>query len=324
MKKYFYSSFLLVILFFNACDSESTLAPELTKEPSEILFVSDQTGTYQLYSMNEDGSHIQQLTDNPDISVTDAKWSPSGKSILTVSYNTSTPLPFNDEKIHQHLLNDDRRSMLGSPIYMCCGNSPYFTQEEDTLYFVVSFGGYDPFSCVYRYDIMIRRKFKELREDLDDYMIGGYHASTNRLVLTYPKRYYDSVKAHNTYSSISCLTNGDGKIIETFGSAGSGRYLHCFSNDGSKIALKFWKYSDNLHYYSFDEKVIRKVIDIKGKEIRCVAWSKDDSKMLINISNHRDKNDNPSGIIVDLSGNIIHSYNPFDNAYVRFVDWNDK
>jgi len=50
-------------------------------KPGPILFISDNSGTKQLYSMNEDGSNVQQLTKNPNFPILDAKWSPDSKQI---------------------------------------------------------------------------------------------------------------------------------------------------------------------------------------------------------------------------------------------------
>lgn len=50
-----------------------------------ILFISDKSGTSQLYSMNEDGSNVQQLTSESTFPILDAKWSPDGSKIAVVS-----------------------------------------------------------------------------------------------------------------------------------------------------------------------------------------------------------------------------------------------
>ncbi len=50
-----------------------------------ILFISDSSGTSQLYSMNPDGGNVQQLTDDPDFPILNAKWSPDGRKIAVVS-----------------------------------------------------------------------------------------------------------------------------------------------------------------------------------------------------------------------------------------------
>ena len=50
-----------------------------------ILFISDRSGTRQLYSMDEDGSNVQQLTSDSAFPILDAKWSPDGSKIAVVS-----------------------------------------------------------------------------------------------------------------------------------------------------------------------------------------------------------------------------------------------
>lgn len=48
---------------------------------AEILFHSSRTGNHEIYTMNDDGSRIQRLTDNPMADV-DPRWSPDGKNIV--------------------------------------------------------------------------------------------------------------------------------------------------------------------------------------------------------------------------------------------------
>lgn len=48
---------------------------------AEILFYSSRTGNHEIYTMNDDGSHIQQLTDNP-LADKRPRWAPDGKKIV--------------------------------------------------------------------------------------------------------------------------------------------------------------------------------------------------------------------------------------------------
>jgi Tol biopolymer transport system component len=50
-----------------------------------ILFISDKSGTDQLYSMSQDGSNVQHLTSDSTFPILDAKWSPDGSKIAVVS-----------------------------------------------------------------------------------------------------------------------------------------------------------------------------------------------------------------------------------------------
>ena len=48
---------------------------------AEILFFSSRTGNHEIYTMNDDGSRIQRLTDNP-LADRYPRWSPDGKKIV--------------------------------------------------------------------------------------------------------------------------------------------------------------------------------------------------------------------------------------------------
>ena len=48
---------------------------------AEILFYSSRTGNHEIYTMNDDGSRIRRLTDNP-LADKEARWSPDGKNIV--------------------------------------------------------------------------------------------------------------------------------------------------------------------------------------------------------------------------------------------------
>lgn len=48
---------------------------------AEILFFSSRTGNHEIYTMNDDGSRIRRLTDNPMADV-EPRWSPDGKNIV--------------------------------------------------------------------------------------------------------------------------------------------------------------------------------------------------------------------------------------------------
>ncbi len=77
---------LVVFSFmFASCHEDGPLNPPRIYEPGPILFVSNKTGTFQLYSMNEDGSSVKQLTYNTAFPIDDAIWSPDGKRIALTS-----------------------------------------------------------------------------------------------------------------------------------------------------------------------------------------------------------------------------------------------
>jgi Tol biopolymer transport system component len=77
---------LIFVLGLSACeDNGNPIVPEERFEAGPILFVSDKSGTSQLYSMNEDGSDVKQLTHDPNFPIGDARWSPDGSKIAYTS-----------------------------------------------------------------------------------------------------------------------------------------------------------------------------------------------------------------------------------------------
>ncbi|MEY2894199.1 MAG: hypothetical protein RJA98_4107 [Pseudomonadota bacterium] len=57
---------------------------------AEVLMVSPQSGSMQIYRMDDDGAHSQALTQGPRDN-TNALWSPNGQRIAFVSSRTGTP-----------------------------------------------------------------------------------------------------------------------------------------------------------------------------------------------------------------------------------------
>ncbi len=77
---------LSLSLLLSACnDSNNPLTPFPGGKPGPILFVSNRSGTYQLYSMKPDGTNIRQITYNSNFPIYRASWSPDGSAIVVES-----------------------------------------------------------------------------------------------------------------------------------------------------------------------------------------------------------------------------------------------
>jgi Tol biopolymer transport system component len=124
---------MLALLSLFSCKHDNLLVPPAGGfNAGPILFISDKSGTSQLYSMNADGSNVQGLTNDTNFAITDAKWSPDGKKIAVL-----TPLKQN---------GGVRRN--GGVIYtMNSDGTNYFQvtteeiQVQDSTHGLVSYGG---------------------------------------------------------------------------------------------------------------------------------------------------------------------------------------
>ena len=70
-----------LLLSVASCDTHGMEEQAFLAEPGPILFVSNESGSMQLYSMEPDGTDVRQLTDDTSAPVSDALWSPDGRRI---------------------------------------------------------------------------------------------------------------------------------------------------------------------------------------------------------------------------------------------------
>lgn len=97
--------FVMMSMVFSllSCD---VISPDNDRfQAGPILLVSDKDGSSQLWSMNEDGSNVRQLTHDPKHPVFDARWSPDGKKIVYVSYDS--PDDYRWRALYLYVMNAD-------------------------------------------------------------------------------------------------------------------------------------------------------------------------------------------------------------------------
>ncbi|MHB1686709.1 MAG: TolB family protein [Ignavibacteriaceae bacterium] len=139
--------FLMTLLTFS-CDKTNPVGSSalgFLANPGPILFVSDKSGTSQLYSMNEDGSNVQQLTNDPNFPITDARWSPDGNKIALVSSVGGVSLYggaiyiVNADGSGKYLLTKSsitvKDSALGNIIYQGASNPVWSPDGKEIAYY---------------------------------------------------------------------------------------------------------------------------------------------------------------------------------------------
>ncbi len=86
MVKIFNVFAILTIIINLSCDNGVEPKTTIAFKAGPILFISDKSEKKQLYSMNEDGSDIKQLTNDSLFPIEYASWSTNGKKIAFTSY----------------------------------------------------------------------------------------------------------------------------------------------------------------------------------------------------------------------------------------------
>jgi len=85
-------------------DSFNNTNPIWSPDGKKIAFISDRSGSYEIWTMNRDGSGLEQLTDTPDVRATEPIWSPDGqRMVYTVfrdgSYMFVLNKPWNEQTV---------------------------------------------------------------------------------------------------------------------------------------------------------------------------------------------------------------------------------
>ena len=115
-----------LLVIFSSCHSNPVgSGGGFPVKAGPILFISDRSGTRQLYSMNEDGLDVQQLTSDSTFPVLDARWSPDGSKIAIVSQvGDETTYPSFRNAIFVMDADGNNRYQL-TPQWFCVDDSVY-------------------------------------------------------------------------------------------------------------------------------------------------------------------------------------------------------
>jgi flagellar hook assembly protein FlgD len=270
-----------------------------------ILFISKTSGQRQLYSMEEDGSNILQLTNDKNRKISDAAWSPDGTKII-LSY--SNPIMDFDDLLY--IINSDGtefqelKGYYEGQLYSVSGVHPVWSPDSKesacTKYF---------FGCG---DIWMLDKDSSIKqitnpnycERLTDWSRDGKY-----LLADYNYSTLDST-GHSIGHFGMEIIDLEGEVIKKWEKDDYRYSLPIYSTMGDKI---LYADEDSICILNLETEEIKKIMKMNTNSPTPVSWSSDDSKILFT--------GEMTFLIFDTTGTLIQQITPFPNRYSKAKSW---
>ena len=311
--------FLTIITFsIISCNTTEPLIETEWQISGPVLFVSNKSGTMQLYSMNLEGTDVKQLTDDPNFPITDAKWSPNGQMIVLTSPST-TEIKYGADIYIVNADGTNKRKITGdalSGVHYGSGEKPNWSNDTKSLVFS-------------------RLMYPEAIGNTDIYTINIDGTNEKRITSTisisemWPSYSCDdknilAMSIHwntvdSTGNSIQHFTTAifdlDGNIMSEFGIAGEGWYVPIWSYDCSKILFTLSNnlYMKNIYSMNYDGTNLVRISFDNYKFYHGVVWTKE-NKIIYNTANKYYYN---KIFIINSDGSGIKDITPFEAEIVE-------
>ncbi|MEG8947937.1 TolB family protein [Rosettibacter firmus] len=314
---------LLGLLIFVGCKDNPVSDDGFSVETGPILFISDKSGSYQLYSMNEDGSNVQQLTNDPNFPILDASWSPDGKKIAVVSLvGDESTYPFYRYAIFiMDAYGRNRYQLTQQYVYV-----------DDPVYGKLTYAGalhpvWSPDGKQIAYS---RLMVPEAIGNRDIFVINIDGSNELRITSTinFFERIWDwggknqailaSAMPWTPYSKILMYTP-DGNVLRTWEGDSLGFKCMAYSSKGDKVAyvVDFYPASlahqDSMFVEDLDSGAIKNITKGTARTYWVVCWSPDDSSILVSVSNRV--------LILNSDGSDLKDITPFESKVLSPVSW---
>ena len=319
----FIASFLILLLcftFLSACDLFNDESG-FEQEPGPILFISDESGTEQLYSLAPDGTDVRQLTSDPGFPITDAVWSPDGSRIVLVSSvggdRTYGPALY--------IVNADgtgRRKLFrgGNSPNSASGQHPVWSPDGRQLVFQrllvpEALGIYAVFMV--NVDGTGLKSFGDVKEDFPRVVTDWSQDGATLLGHTIDPTARDSAGRATVYDYVTTWNVAGDSLFAFGGEIGEGYTWPVWSSSNQAIALRILRdRTFELYRASATGTDLVQLTNDEFDFIIPVAWSPDDKHILakgtIRNQNRRFRD---HIVMVDASRNEVLDLSPFSEEF---------
>jgi Tol biopolymer transport system component len=326
---------LLAALLLGSCDTHlpEPAADGFLAEPGSILFVSNESGTSQLYSMQPDGSDVRQLTDDPDFPIGDAVWSPDETKIV---------LTGPQEALHYgpalYVVNADgtgryRLTRTETPgIHLANGMRPVWSPDGRRIAFwrvmvPEALGLYETY--VVDVDGTNEQRVTNSPRDAPSFhtQVSDWTPGDRLLGSVFDYAYRDSSGRHAENRKLVAL-DLDGSYQWIWGEEGDIVSVPILSPDGSQIAFKVrykqeidlgngvvgQNIQEEIHVMDADGSNRRQLTHSEHKYVSPIAWSPDGTRVLVQVWAVSWEEDRERILILPLDGGTPVDITPFPHA----------
>jgi len=284
--KYFNLSLILIVLLFISCDTTEPPVEPVWTVSGPLLFVSNHSGTMQLYSMKLDGTDVKQLTDDPDFPITDAKWSPDGKKIALTSpmgHNGATIYIVNADGTNKYKIGNN----VVAGVHYGTGDKPNWSSDSKSIVFSrIMYPEALGNSDIYTIDVDGKNE-KRITKTVSLSEMWASFSCDNTKILSTVIHWNTTDSAGN---GIQYFTTNEydlnGNVLSEFGIIGEGWITSIYSFNCSKIAFTLMDefYNNDIFTMDSDGTNLNKLTNSDYREFRSVNWT-DNNKIIFNATN---------------------------------------
>lgn len=309
---------VVMILAVTACNTTEPPTEEKWQISGPVLFVSNKSGTMQLYSMNLEGTDVKQLTDDPNFPITDAKWSPNGKMIVLIG-PSSTENKYGPDIYIVNADGTNKRKITGDAldgVHYGSGLNPNWSNDSKSLVFSrlmypEAIGNTD----IYTINIDGTNEKRITSTISISEMLPSYSCDNQNILAM--SIHWNTVDS--TGNSIQHFTTAifdlDGNIMSEFGIAGEGWYVPIWSHDCSKIifTLSNKDFKEAIYCMNYDGTDLTRISFDNYKFYHAVIWTIENKI----IYNSTDSNYYNKIFIINSDGSGIKDITPFEAEIVE-------